>query len=91
MEKDVTEAVGASNLNKAFKTLVSRKASEGFSKAKDCLARAKAKLDHLEGSVSLGDVEEDVCLLYDEEVGVQAKVHRTLKDNVAFWHESGAS
>ena len=62
-----------------------------MAKAKECLARAKAKLNDLEGSVSLGDVEDEVSWLFDEEVGVESKVHRTLKDNVAFWHESGAS
>ena len=79
---------GVGDLNKSFKIPVSRYVSDGLAKAKECLARAEAKLDDLEGSVSLGDVEDGVCLLYDEEVGVQAKVHRTSNDNVAFWHES---
>ena len=43
-----------------FETPVSRHVSDGLDKAKECLARAEAKLDGLEGSVSLGDVEKDV-------------------------------
>ena len=61
---------GVSDSIKPFKTLVFHEASEGSAKAKDCLAKAEAKLDRLEGFVSVGDVEEDVCLLFDEEIGV---------------------
>ena len=77
--------------NKSFKALESRDALENSAEVKDGLAEAEARLDRLEGAVPVGDAEEDVCLLFDEEIGVEAMVHRTLKDNVAFWHESGAS
>ena len=55
------------------------------------LAKAKARLDKLEGAISLDGTEEDVCWMYDEEVGIEARVHRTLRDNVAFWQQTGAS
>ena len=55
------------------------------------LAKAEARLDRLEGAISLDWGDKDVCWMFDEEVGIDAKVHRTLKDNVAFWQESGAS
>ena len=45
----------------------------------------------MEGVVSVGDAGDDVCLMFDEEVGIDALVHRTLKDNLAFWRETGAS
>ena len=78
-------------MNKSFKALKSRDALESSAEVKDGLAKAEARLDRLEGAVSVGDAEEDVCLLFDEEIGVKSKVHRMLKDNVAFRHESGAS
>ena len=89
IEEDVIEAMesGVGNLNKSFKMPVSCHVSDGLAKAKECLAKAEAKLDDHEGSVSLGDVEDDVCWLYDKEIGVEATVHRTLKDNVAFSHQ----
>ena len=55
------------------------------------LAKAEARLDRLKGVVSLDDKDGDICWMYDEEVGIEAKVHRTLRDNVLFWQESGAS
>ena len=55
------------------------------------VAKAEARLDKLEEVVSLDDTEGDICWMYDEEVGIEARVHRTLRDNVLFWHKSGAS
>ena len=54
------------------------------------LARAEARLDKLEGAISLDERDGDVCWMYDEEVGIEAKVHRTLRGNVAFWQQLGA-
>ena len=42
------------------------------------LVKAEARLDKLEGVISLDETEGDVCWMYDEEVGIEAKVHRTL-------------
>ena len=69
-EEDVIETVGnvVGILNKSFKALKSRDAFESSAEAKDGLAKAEARLDRLEGAVSMGDAEEDVCLLFDEEI-----------------------
>ena len=52
---------------------------------------AEARLDRLEGAFLLDSNEEDVFWLFDEEVGIDSKVHRTLRDHVAFWEHTGAS
>ena len=49
-----------------FKNPVSSHVAAGLVKAKVSLARAEAKLDKMEGTVSLGDVEDDMCWLFDE-------------------------
>ena len=72
-------------------TPVSSSVAAGLVKAKVDLAKAEARLDEIEGVVSLDDKEGDICWMYDEELGIEAKVHRTLRDNVLFWQESGAS
>ena len=88
---DTARSVAGLIPNTYFKVPESHDALEVSAEAKDGLAKAEARLDCLEGVVPVGDMEEDVCLLFDKEIGVEALVHRTLKDNIAFWHKSGAS
>ena len=78
-------------MNKYVSTFESHDIFEASAEAKNSLDKAEARLDRLEGVVPVGEAGEDVCLMFDEEVGVEALVHRTLRDNLAFWRETGAS
>ena len=55
------------------------------------MTKAEARLDRLEGSLELTLGQGEVVLMFDEEIGMDDKVHRTLRDHYDFWKESGAS
>ena len=50
---------------------------------------AERKLEELVGVIAEGN--EDVCLMFEEEEGLESKIHDTLVRHVGFWKESGAS
>ena len=52
--------------------------------------KAAEKLDSLEGKIMEEDSDE-VCLMFEEDVHVESKVHDTLRKHLSFWEESGAS
>ena len=57
------------------------------------LGKAEARLLKLEGAISLDKAkgEDDVAWMFDEEVGIGSRVHRLLRDHVAFWEQTWAS
>ena len=50
---------------------------------------AERKMDKLEGAI--GTEEEDVCLIYQDDVDLESKVHDTMWRHVGFWKETRAS
>ena len=54
------------------------------------LGKAEARLHKLEGAISLDKAkgEDDVAWMFDEEVGIGSRVHRLLRDHVAFWEQT---
>ena len=46
-------------------------------------------MEELAGVIAEG--QEDVCLIFEEEEGLEDKIHDTLRRHVSFWKESGAS
>ena len=50
---------------------------------------AEKKLEELVGVIA--EDKEDICLMFEEEEGLENKIHDTLGRHVRFWKESGAS
>ena len=46
-------------------------------------------MEEVVGAIAEGN--EDVCLMFEEEEGLESKIHDTLRRHVRFWKESGAS
>ena len=83
-EDEVPEAADIGECSNSSRAVIQINADEKF-----VVDSAEKKLEELAGVIAEG--QEDICLMFEEEEGLEDKIHDTLKRHVSFWKESGAS
>ena len=84
LEDTVPEATDTRECGNSSLNVIEINADEKF-----VVDAAERKLEELVSVIAKN--KEDVCLMFEEEEGLEDKIHDTLGRHVRFWKESGAS